>query len=292
MIATLIWSSWTVASKIGVSAQLGAQDLAAIRFGLSGILSLPIILYFKPFRTMSKSQVMALAVTGGIPYILLLYFGFEFAPASHAGVLVNGVVPAVTIAYKCIAAPSKPRRSQVAGVLSILVGVTLVVSGSGGSTGSYLVGDSMFLAAAFLFGGFLSLSAKWKARPAQILWALSVVGAVIYLPIWWLFLPKALLTAKPSAILLQLIYQGVLAPMVGMLLIAEATARAGPVMVATILSSVPILSAVLAALWLAERISITNWFGIILATAGILFTIFGAAKRARPRLPGNALTES
>ena len=191
VIATLIWSSWTVASKTGVSSEVSAQDLAAIRFGVSGLLSLPIVLYFKPFRTMSTSHLVALATTGGIPYVLLLYFGFEYAPASHAGVLVNGVVPAVTIAYRSIATSSRPRWSEVAGVLSILVGVMLVVQ-TGGTKSGYVVGDLMFLAAAFLFAGFLSLSAKWKAGQAEILLALSLAGAVIYLPIWCLLLPKTL----------------------------------------------------------------------------------------------------
>jgi drug/metabolite transporter (DMT)-like permease len=279
VVATLIWSSWTVVSKMGVSSELGAQDLAAIRFGVSGLLSVPIVLYFKPFRTLSAWQVVALAATGGIPYVLLLYFGFEFAPASHAGVLVNGLVPAVTIAYRSIATSSRPRASEAAGVLAILAGVTLVVAGTSGSAGNHLVGDSMFLAAAFLFGGFLSFSGKWKIGPAQILFALSLTGAVIYLPIWWLVLPKTLGSANPRAILLQALYQGLLAPMVGMLLIGLATARCGPVMVASILSTVPTLSAVMAALWLGESISPINWVGIGVATVGILFTVLGTKKR-------------
>src|SRR5262245_43486987 len=106
--ATLIWSSWTVVSKIGVSADLAPQDLAAIRFGISGILSLPVVLYFKAFRTISVSRIITLAATAGIPYVLLLYFAFEFAPASHAGVLVNGLVPAITIAYRSLATSSMP----------------------------------------------------------------------------------------------------------------------------------------------------------------------------------------
>ena len=292
LIATLIWSSWTVVSKMGVSSELLAQDLAAIRFGLSGLLSVPIVLYFKPFRTMSPWRVAALAATGGIPYVLLLYFGFEFAPASHAGVLVNGLVPAVTVAYRSFATSSKPRTSEVTGVLCILAGVTLVVAVTSGSNGAHLVGDSMFIAAAFLFAGFLSLSAKWKAGPAQILFALSLVGGLIYLPIWWLVLPTTLLTVPPSAILLQALYQGLLAPMVGMLLIALATARTGPVMVATVLSSVPILSAVLAAMWLDERIAAAGWIGIGLATAGVLFTIRSNAQRITMQTVGNGVVRT
>ena len=80
--------------------------------------------------------------------------------------------------------------------------------------------------------------------------------------------------------------------MVGMLLISAATARAGPVMTATVLSSVPLLSAVLAALLLDERVSRTTWIGIGIATAGILFTIFGTAKRARIQPQANSLVRS
>jgi drug/metabolite transporter (DMT)-like permease len=241
---------------------------------------------------MSGWHIAALTATGGIPYVLLLYFGFEFAPASHAGVLVNGLVPAVTIAYRSIATSSRPTAGQITGVLGILGGVILVVAGTKGSTGGYLIGDSMFVGAALLFAGFLILSARWKAGPAHILFALSFIGAVIYLPIWWFALPHSLRTAPPSAILLQALYQGLLAPMVGMLLIAQATSRAGPVMAATVLSSVPILSAVLAALWLHESVAMMSWIGIGLATAGILFTIQGNTKRSALQTVGNGVVRS
>lgn len=279
IVATMIWSSWTVVSKLGISADLGAQDLAAIRFAVSGLISVPIVLWYKPFRTLRLYQILGLAATGGVPYVLLLYFGFTFAPASHAGVLVNGIVPAITIAYRNLITKTKPRRNESFGALAILAGVIMVVGVTVNTANiGYVVGDGLFIAAAFLFAGFLTLNSKWKAGPSAILLSLSLTGAMIYLPVWWLFLPKTLTHVQLGAIVLQFAYQGLLAPIAGMLLISFATVRCGSVIVATVLSSVPILSALMAALWLGETVSVTSWCGISITTVGILVTIVARDK--------------
>jgi drug/metabolite transporter (DMT)-like permease len=260
---------------------LSAQDLAAIRFGISGVCALPIVIYSKVFRTFSFTHVIALAATAGLPYVLLLYFGFEFAPASHGGVLVNGLVPAIVILYRSISTSSLPKPFESAGTLSILAGVILVVGTATERRGIYLLGDTIFTMAAFLFAGFLTLNARWKEGPATILLALSVSGAVLYLPIWALFIPKTVDWAHPGTLLVQALYQGILAPMVGMLLISQATVRCGPITVASILSTVPVLSAIMAVLWLHESISPASWLGICVVTAGILLTIVGTYKRTK-----------
>jgi drug/metabolite transporter (DMT)-like permease len=281
--AACIWSSWTVVSKLAVSADIAPLDLAAVRFATSGIISIPVVFYLKPYKNISIPRIGALAASGGVPYVLLLYFGFAYAPASHGGVLVNGVVPALAMLFRSLSTSSRPTSRELGGVVSVIAGVCLVVTGTDKSVGAHGTGDLIFLCAACLFAAFIVLSAKWKCTPAQVLMSLSLTGFVLYLPCWWLWSPHAVLAVPYHALLLQILYQGVLAPVVGMLLISRASVLCGPITVATILSSVPALSTLLSATLLAEPVSALNWLGIGVGTVGLLLIILqNSANRGAP----------
>ena len=44
----VVWSFWLVISRLGATSRLTIFDLAAMRYGLSGLVSLPMVLWFKP----------------------------------------------------------------------------------------------------------------------------------------------------------------------------------------------------------------------------------------------------
>jgi len=84
-----------------------------------------------------------------MPYALLSYFGFTYAPAAHGGVFLNGCLPLFTTLFGWIWLGQRSRSSQLAGLGVILIGVTLVgyeaiLFSSGGMT---WFGDFLFLAA-------------------------------------------------------------------------------------------------------------------------------------------------
>ena len=53
IIVIFVWSSWLVASRAGATSTLTIFDLGAMRYGLSGLVALPIVAYYKPWRTIS-----------------------------------------------------------------------------------------------------------------------------------------------------------------------------------------------------------------------------------------------
>ena len=53
-----IWSFWLVVTRSGVASTLTIYDFAAFRYGLSSFIALPIILYFKPWKTISFIRVV------------------------------------------------------------------------------------------------------------------------------------------------------------------------------------------------------------------------------------------
>ena len=81
----IIWSFWLVISRLGASSVLTIYDLAALRYGIAGLISLPVVLYFKPWRGMSLYRMAVLSAMLGPLYILSVFAGFLFAPVAHAG---------------------------------------------------------------------------------------------------------------------------------------------------------------------------------------------------------------
>ena len=82
-----IWSFWLVVTRSGVASTLTIYDFAAFRYGLSSLIALPIVLYFRPWKTISFFRVVIITFLLGPVYILCVFSGFIYAPASHGGIL-------------------------------------------------------------------------------------------------------------------------------------------------------------------------------------------------------------
>lgn len=81
-------------TRLGVTTSLAAVDIAALRFGVAGVILLPILWR----RGLALDRLgwlgfAALALGGGAPFVLLVGAGLHFAPAAHAGALFPGVMP-------------------------------------------------------------------------------------------------------------------------------------------------------------------------------------------------------
>jgi drug/metabolite transporter (DMT)-like permease len=271
-IVVCIWSGWLIVTKVGAESTLTVFDIAALRFGLSALLTLPVVIYYKPWRTMPLHRIVVLAVLAGVPYVLLSYTAFTFAPAAYGGVFMNGVLPALTLALGWFWFKERPRREQLMGAALIIAGAILAaLEAIQGSVPGAWVGALLFLVAACSFSIYLLLNRLWQITALQLFLSLSVVTGLIYIPIWYLFLPSNLAETAPSQILLQGAYQ-TLPNLVGFNLVAIAVRNAGAPATAAVMSAVPSLGAILGLLILGETLDPLTWTGIVVLSAGILLT--------------------
>ena len=272
VIIVFIWSGWLIVSKVGAESALTIFDIAGLRFGLSGLVSLPIVLYFKPWRGMPVHRMVVMAILAGVPYVLLGYAAFTFAPAAYGGVFMNGVLPAMTLALGWIWLKERPLRSQVGGAALIIAGAVLaaleVVQTA--ASGAW-IGALLFLVAACWFSVYLILNRLWGVTPLQVLLVLSVLSGLVYVPIWFFFLPSNLAEAPTSQILLQGTYQ-MLPNLVGLNLLTLAVRHVGASVSAAIMSAVPSLGAILGLVLLGEALGPLTWAGILVLSLGILLT--------------------
>src|SRR5690348_14927408 len=92
--AVSIWAGWMAVTRIGVTTTLNAWDIAALRFGLAGLVLLPVRWRRGlAFKTLGWLRLVLLVSGAGAPYALVAAQGLRFTSAADAGALIPGVMP-------------------------------------------------------------------------------------------------------------------------------------------------------------------------------------------------------
>jgi len=264
----LFWSGFNIVSRLGGRSALTPFDMAAIRFGVSGLLFCPFFIFGR--RSITWLQAMILAALGGLGYALCVYSGFSLAPAAHAGILVNGGIPFATALLSWAALGYRPGRRALGSLSIAALGIALIGFQSfdqRSGVGQWL-GDLFFLCAATCFASFGLLLKRWRVSPWETTVGVATLSMLAYLPVYFLFLPKAVASVAPALILLQCLYQGVIAASIAGLLYAYANQTIGPLKASLMLALVPGASAVAAVPLLGEPLGLTTLLGVVLVTGG------------------------
>jgi drug/metabolite transporter (DMT)-like permease len=269
------WSGWIIISRFGVTNHLTVYDVTGLRYGIGAAVALPYIIWRRAWRGLTPLHTIILTLTAGVPYALLSYYGFVYAPAAHGGVFLNGCLPIFTTLVACIWIGQRSRCSQIVGLGIILVGVTLVGYEGFLSSGGKMtwIGDFLFLAAIALFAVFMVANRVWSIVPAQVIFSATIVSAVVYIPIWLFRLDSHLAAAPASEILLQGAYQGLVPGILGISCLNIAVRHIGPRATSVFLSSVPIVAALAGIPILNELPGPAAWVGMITVTFGILLAL-------------------
>jgi drug/metabolite transporter (DMT)-like permease len=269
------WSGWIVISRLGVTQHLTVYDVTGLRYVIGAVVALPYIIWRRAWRGLTPLRTIILTLTGGVPYALLSYFGFVYAPAAHGGMFLNGCLPIFTALFAWIWIGQRSRFSQIVGLGIILAGVTLVgYEGFLSSDGSMTwIGDFLFLAAIALFAVFMVANRVWSVAPGQVIFSATIVSAAAYIPIWLFWLDSHLALAPRSEILLQGAYQGLVPSILAIACLNIAIRHIGPRATSVFLSSVPVVAALTAVPILNEWPALPAWIGIITVTFGILLAL-------------------
>ena len=277
----VFWSGFNIVSRLGGRSALTPFDIAAIRFGVSGTLLLPFFMFRR--RTLTRLQLLILTTLGSLCYGLFVYSGFALAPAAHAGILVNGGIPFATALLSWLVLGYRPGPRAVFSLLIAGLGIALIGMQSlgqlDGAPARQWLGDVFFLCAATCFAAFGLLLKRWRAPPLETIAGIATVSMALYIPLYLLFLPKAIAAAPMPLILLQCLYQGLIAASIAGLLYTYANQTIGPLKASLMLALVPGLSAVAAVPLLGEPLGAITLVGVVLVTCGaVLGTTNQASK--------------
>ena len=273
----IIWAAFLVISRLGGKTALTGWDIAALRLGVGSALLLPFSwrLGWSVWRDL---KLWALALSGGAVFLVLIYSGLKLAPAAHGGILVPGMQPFLVTILAWIFLKTRPPRQRIIALIPIALGVICVamptLTGLQPDT-STLIGDGLLLASSAIWALYSVLAKKWSYHPWLLTRFLAVASALVYLPIYVLFLPKGIDQVSDGMLVLQGLYQGIGPTILAMLFFLRAVSLLGAERTGALISLVPIIAGLAAVPLLNEPLS--GWL-----IAGLALVSIGAFMAARP----------
>lgn len=275
-----IWSGWVVISRLGVTQTLTIYDIIVLRFLIAALVVAPFVTTFWP-RKLSWWKVLLLGCGPGVPYLLFAFNGMRFAPASHAGILMNGSLPIFAAFIGWWLLGEKANTRTIIGLLIVFVGCGLIGMdrGSVGASSTTWIGHLFFLSTAAILAAYMVATKLWELAPLQALVVIPTINLAWFGPVYLAFLPSAMPQAPWSEILLQGLYQGLGPSILGVLFFTTAIRAIGPTPTAAVMAGVPGVATLLAIPVLGEWPSMLAWTGLLIVTTGILMATLRQSTR-------------
>ena len=270
-ITMCIWGGFTILSRLNFHWHVSAWDLVALRFAIAFTLIMPILIYKKDFAFLWHIRPFILAMVGGLAYCFAVYTGFLHAPAAHAAIFLNGCIPLCTAisAYLIFKQPFDKHTwlSFVIMICALALMSYLMLHTQNSVLG---IGDLLFFLSAVCWGIFTVLLKEWKLSAWHAMASVAIWSAIIYLPIYLIFIPKHFQEVEPIHLLVQGLFHGVLVVIVATLTYIAAIERLGAFKTGSITTLAPFIAAVVAVPLLNEPLSMAILCGLIGMGVGAL----------------------
>lgn len=262
----MIWSGWIIISKWGLSHALTVWDVTGIRFATAAlVLSCYAAITRTDIKSLFTLPIIICSLCCGTFYVCASLIGLLISDAANTGVIINGTLPIMCAAILFVWKRGRLNAPQYVGVLLILIANTLLFTSSGGASLSAL----LWLLLAAFFIAFYSVSMKvWAINIKTIMFAVPIINALFFTPIWF-FLPSNIAAAPVNEILLQGVYQGVVVSIIALFCMTYSINKLGAVSASTIMALVPIVSVILAMLFLEQQLSLQMAVSIVICSLGI-----------------------
>lgn len=261
-----IWTGFILVSRAGALSPLGLTDMVAVRFGTALLVLSPLVWRLR--RHWLQPKMFLLGGIGGLAYALSVYAGFERAPANHAALLLPGLMPIVIALLAAVALREDKSPTVWLGIAVSTTGIVVLMLESLLASRATLVGDLFFMLACVFWGIYTVMLRAWKLQPWTATTVVVVVTAILYLPVYALWLPKGWSEVSWQTITVQAFYQGVMATIVQMVFYVKAVQLLGATRMGALMALVPVLVGILAVPLFGEVLSQGAFIGIALGCLG------------------------
>ena len=267
----LIWGSFTLISRIAATNALTPWDVSGLRFAAAALVLIPIQWYRGQLHVLLDWRLFGLALVGGLAYANFAYLGFNYAPAAHAAIWLNGMLP-FWMALAAFVVLKEPFTHDIkVSLLLIMLGLLAMIGFMWYENSFHLsIGDLFFLLASACWGFYSAYLKKWSFPPWTAMSAVAIWAAVLYLPIYVLFLPKGLADASWMQMIIQSVFQGWFVVIIAMLTYIGAIERLGAFKAGSLLALAPLLAAVAAVPVLNEPLTPALIVGLVAVSVGAL----------------------
>jgi len=269
LIVVALFSGFNIVSRVGSGVGLAVWDLAALRFGIGGLIMLPFFMRGR-LHGLSFARALIIALLGGLGFALFAYAGFFLAPAAHGAVLLHGTLPLFTF-FVSLLIGEFVRRGTILGVLVIAFGIGLMAFDSLlGATSRQLIGDGCLLTASLFWSSCGILVNRVGISSVQAAAIVVVISACIYMPIYFLFFGSSgLLMADLTDLLVQGVFQGAFIGAFSIFVYMRSVQSLGPNGTALFTAAIPCVTALAAIPILGELPSLVEWAGVGIVTIGM-----------------------
>lgn len=267
--AAAIWSGWWTVTRLGVVNDLPVTDLAALRFGISGLLLLPLAWRERQAICAVAPRLLFFMVAGaGVPYVLVAGTGVRLTAAGLGGAITVGLLPAFTLILSLLFLRERITRHLAAGIGCILLGAAFVTAGTWeAGRGGYGLG--LFVTGALMWAGYTVALKRSGLLPLTATAVICVTSLALYTPLWLaLSAPARLLAIAPGELLLQVFYQSLLSAIGALYCYGRAIGRLGATRASVFAAIVPLFSVIIAAVVLHESPSPLELCGAALLATG------------------------
>ena len=275
LLAVLFWSANTVVNKMTVGVIFPAE-VGFYRWLFAGLLFTPFIL-----RAVVRNwanirphilKIFVLGVLGMAIYQSLAYFAAPKTTATNMGIILS-LMPMMSLGMAIVALGQRLTMGAICGAVCSFFGVLLVVSqGDLVSLGQQGInmGDAMMLIATLAYALYSTLLKYWQMDiPAlQLLYLQILVAIVVLFPLFWFSEKAGLNSTNVPLVLFACVFASIAAPLAWM----RAIRGLGPSRTAVFFNLMPILTIIIAALVLSERLALYHAIGGGLTLFGVVLS--------------------
>ena len=186
IVAALIWATYLVFAKMGTTSGLAPQDFVLLRFGTAAAMMLPWLWRNDPLTLAGVGWRRAILLTllAGPPFILLTTAGYGFAPLAHGAVIQPSTITLGSMLAAAVLLKERLTRDKLIGVGLIVTGLAVIASHADAmGDGMVWIGDLLFIAAGLSWTALTILIKRWQLGALAVTAAVSIVSAIIIVPV-------------------------------------------------------------------------------------------------------------
>lgn len=267
-ISILVWTGFILISRAGALASLSLPDMMMVRFGTAFCVFLPFI--WMQRKAIFQWRMLLLGAIGGLAYSLSVFNGFQSAPATHAALLLPGLMPIMIAVLAYFLAAERHSRFAWAGIGISSIGIIILLFETLLSGASYWIGDISFIVACLFWGIFTVLLRRWKFPPWHATLGVITATTVLFTPYYLTQLPHVFEGVSHGMIALQAFYQAIMAIAVQFVCYGKAVHILGATKMGALMAIVPLLASVFAIPLFGEQLTTGLIIALVCICAGTI----------------------
>lgn len=270
-VAVVIWAGWLVFTTKGVHSALNATDLAIFRTLIPALCLAP-LMWRERARIRAVGLVRGLLLACyGAPFVLLAGYGLSYAPVTHAGAMVPGLMPVFAAILGFVFLSERFSRARLIGFALIILAIVLIAADAGvfAAFTDVSKGHALFAAAALGWAIFTVTARPLGLSPYLSTGIVGFYSAIILIPIALVFRLTAMEDAPLGEIAFHAVWQGLLSGLASLYAYARAIRALGASQAAALAALVPFVAAAMAIPILGQTPSVVELLGIIIVGCGV-----------------------